>query len=984
MTVPSFAELVRTAPLHADPAAIERAWEKWRSLPSADGIADADSPDGHAFLRSLLEGVFSGSPYLTNLVMREHDLVRALTVRGPDELLAEIMEMCPKAPPPDAPGRSPAADLRRAKRRAALLIGLADLGGVCDLDWVTRSLSDFAARCLDTAFGHLVAQSAAKGEMTVADPEAPMAGSGIAVLAMGKMGAFEVNYSSDIDLIVIYDADKVPYEGRRSLGDHVSRLTRAMMQLMQERTGDGYVFRTDLRLRPDPSVSPLAVSTEGAFTYYETLAQNWERAAMIKARAAAGDIALGEAFLDEIQPFIWRRSLDFAAIADIQSIKRQIHASKGHGRIAVAGHDIKVGRGGIREIEFFAQTQQLIAGGRDPRLREPRTLDAIDALVETERVEPETGEELKTAYVFLRQIEHRLQMTDDVQTQKLPTDGAALERLAHFSGFETTDAFAEALTGHMQKVAAHYADLFSEEPSLALDQGNLVFTGTDDDPGTVETLAGLGFESPSSVISTVKSWHSGRHRALRTTRARQLLTDLVPAILTALSETGNPNAALINFDRFLGRLPSGIQFMSLLNANQELLKLLARIMGTAPALADALSRNVSLLDTLLEPGETPADDPDDIREQCERELSKEEDYEGYLDAVRRFANDRRFDVGIGLLTRALDFDRVGAALTTTAETSIRALLPLVQNEVARRHGIVPESGMAVIAMGKLGARELTFGSDLDLIFVYDDAVEAKSSDGPSPLQTGPYFTRLSQRFISALTSLTAEGQLYEVDMRLRPSGNKGAVAVPLSAYANYMQKDAWTWEIMAATRARVIAGPEGLCRRVEAAIADAVCMNRDEEELRKAVLDMRARIDQQHRTGDIWKLKHVRGGLVDIEFLIQFLILCNACHQPEIVMGHVSRALEALKEASILDEADATRLTDAYRHLKGAQSLLRLCHSHRFDEEAASADFRRLAAETLNHDSFEDVRQAVIDAEADVLGCFEQLVGRTGDADGGK
>jgi glutamate-ammonia-ligase adenylyltransferase len=975
--VSSFASQIQSAPVPADQVAVERGLERWRANGDSSEV-EADDPLAHPELRSLLEGVFAGSPYLTNLAMREGDLVRSLMIDDAEVLLERELDTLRRHFPPDMANSAVSASLRKAKRRIALLLGLADLGAVRDLHWVTSNLARFAGIALDAAFGYLLAQSAAKGELTLSDPAQPVLNCGVTILAMGKMGAFELNYSSDIDLIVIYDEERIQYSGKRDLSDHLSRMIRALIQLMQERTGEGYVFRTDLRLRPDPSVSPLAISADAAMIYYETLAQNWERAAMIKARAASGDTALGEEFLEYLGPFIWRRSLDYAAIADIQSIKRQIHASKGHGQIAVAGHDIKVGRGGIREIEFFAQTQQLIAGGRDPRLRVPGTLAAIDTLVETGRVEDAVRDDLRNAYIFLRQTEHRLQMLDDAQTQKLPESQVGLDRLSAFCGYESFDGFASDLTGHMSRVAEHYAELFAEAPTLAADHGNLVFTGTDDDPGTVKTLKDFGFNSPSGVISAVKSWHAGRHRAMRTTRARQMLTVLIPSILQALSETSSPDNALANFDRFLGRLPTGIQFMSLLHANPELLHLLARIMGTAPALAELLARNAALLDVLLEPSEALAHDHDDLIAHCDRELSKAEDYEGVLDAVRRFANDRRFEIGVGLLTRQLDFDQTGNGLSDVAETVIKSLLPHVESEVARRHGRVPGAGMAVVAMGKLGGRELTFGSDLDLVFVYDDSTDALSSDGTSPLQIGPFFTRLSQRFISAVTALTSEGMLYEVDMRLRPSGNKGAVAVPLSAYAAYMENEAWTWEIMAATRARVLGGPADLCARVNTVLNGIIAQERDTSDLRSAVLDMRGKIHKQHGTQDRWTLKHVRGGLVDLEFLIQYLTLNHAHDTPHIICGHVSEALKGLYKTGLLGTDQFETLSNAYRHLKGAQTLLRLCYSYRFSPEEAAPDFRRLIAESLGCADFEAVSLAIGNAQNDVLAVFEEIVGKTG------
>ena len=976
--MPPFAEMIQNAPLPADPKASERAWERWRAAWEAatpEGDDATPGPETHAAFRGLLDGVFGCSPYLTALSLKETDIVRDLMVRTPEEVFDAIMEELNRPIGPAPSARTASADLRRAKRRAALLIALADLSGCWQLEQVTTALSRFAGAAVHRALGYLLRQAADKDEIELPESGDPATACGICAIAMGKMGAFELNYSSDIDLIVVYDPERIRYRGNRSVAEFATRTTKALVQLMQERTQEGYVFRTDLRLRPDPSVSPLAVAYENAVTYYETMAQNWERAAMIKARAAAGDIPFGEEFLHDLSPFIWRKSLDFAAIADIQSIKRQIHSSKGHDRIAVAGHDIKVGRGGIREIEFFAQTQQLIAGGRDPRLRVASTVEAIDALVDTDRLEPETAAELKAGYRHLRTIEHRLQMLDDAQTQKLPSEPEALRRLARFSGYEDTETFAEDITGHMRRVAGHYADLFSDEPSLAADQGNLVFTGTDDDPGTMETLKEMGFSSPTSVINSVKSWHSGRYRAMRTTRARQLLTDLAPSILRALSRTSNPDSALAHFDRFLSRLPTGVQFMSLLHANPGLLTFIARIMGTAPALADTLSRNAALLDILLDPDDAPVDDPEAVAAHCERELSMAEDYEGVLDAVRRFANDRKFEVGVGLLNGSLDPEKVGEALSLIADTAIRALLPHVHAEVARRHGKVPGSGMAVIAMGKLGAEELTFGSDLDLVFVYDDRGEAKKSDGAASLQIGPYYSRLSQRFISAVNTLTSEGQLYEIDMRLRPSGNKGTVAVPLSAYSAYMKNDAWTWEIMAATRGRIIAGPDDLQNRLLDVLYDVVLRPRDTEELRLSVLDMRRRIYKQHGTRDMWTIKHVRGGLVDLEFLIQYLILAHASEKPAIVRGHVGAAMDRLHEAGLLTDVQHRDLVAANRVFKATQTLLRLCFHHGFKEESASEDFRHLAAEVIGGGDFDGVKEIIRKAEADVLAAFRDILG---------
>lgn len=975
----SFADSIIEKPLADNAVTVAREREKWLSGSARDSGTVADERRGvfaHPLMGDLLDGIFCNSPYLTGLVHREADLPVSLTRAPVEQLLETEMQQLTGCWTEATSFRQMAASLRRIKRRIALLIGLADTGGVWGVDQVTQALSDFADGAVRSALAFLLRQAGTDGHMTLPNPADPAEGSGLFILAMGKMGAGELNYSSDIDLIVLFDEDAASDRGIEAPREFYPRMIRKLVQLMQERTPDGYVFRTDLRLRPDPAASPLALSAEAALLYYENLAQNWERAAMIKARVAAGDMAAGTRFLEEIDAFIWRRNLDYAAIADIQSIKRQIHAHKGHDRITVAGHDIKVGRGGIREIEFFAQTQQLIFGGRDPSLRSRRTVDALNLLVQAERLEPEVARDMADSYRFLRRIEHRLQMLDDSQTQVLPRSDEGLQRLALFAGFPDADAFAEVLTAQLTLVHHHYADLFAEAPSLAADRGNLVFTGTDLDPGTVETLKEMGFQSPEGIIETVKGWHAGRYRATRTSRARQLMNDLVPAMLKAISTTANPDAALRRFDTFLKQLPAGIQFMSLLHANPGLLRLLARIMGTAPGLAETLSRKVHLLDSLLEPGDDDLLDPQAALERIAIEQSQAEDHEGELDAARRFANERKFRIGVDLLEGRIGAHLAGEALSLTADTVLQDLLPRVIRQVAVRHGTVDPAGMAVIAMGKLGGQELAFGSDLDLVFVYDDGQDVQGSDGEAPLSIGPWFTRVSQRYITAISSLTSEGLLYEVDMRLRPSGNSGAVAVPLSAYATYMRQDAWIWELMAATRARVITGPDSLVADLRQVLHEVVTRKQDIEDLRGRVRDMRGKIMAHHGTSDIWSVKHVRGGLVDLEFMVQYLILANANRFPEIVSGNVATALRRLGERDLLQGADTATLVQAHADLQGTQSLLRLCFSGKFNEDAASPDFRILLARLMGTDSFEGVRERLVETQSLIGDVYERIVGR--------
>ncbi len=675
-----------------------------------------------------------------------------------------------------------------------------------------------------------------------------MAPSGFIVLAMGKCGAYELNYSSDVDLIVFYDLDRIALEPGVEPARFFVRLTRDLVQLLEERTGDGYVFRTDLRLRPDPGATQLALSTEAALVYYESFGQNWERAALIKARPCAGDLEAGRELLRDLAPFIWRKYLDYAAIADVHAMKRQIHAHRGFGGIAVAGHNIKLGRGGIREIEFFVQTQQLIAGGRQPDLRTPQTLLALDRLVARGWIKDAVAAELSEAYLFLRRIEHRLQMVADEQTHEVPDDPARLLRFAQFCGYPDVETFAAELRARLETVQRHYAALFEGSPGLTPGGVNMVFAGEQDDPGTVAALKQMGYQSPEQVLATIRGWHHGHYAAVRTARGREVLTEMQPLLIAALADTADPDRALVAFDRFLSELPAGVQLFSLLRANPSLLRLIADMMGSAPRLARILSRRRRLLDAVLDPGTLGALP---TAEELDRLIAAEigqgdHDLQYVLDRARVVGSEQQFLIGIRVLSGVIKANQAGGAYALLAERLIEHLMAATERELARAHGHVAGGGAAVIAMGKLGGREMTAASDLDLILVYDFDPAAAESDGARPLAPTHYYTRLTQRLISALSSATAEGTLYEVDMRLRPSGQQGPVATQLASFIDYQADAAWTWEQLALTRARVISGPrasEGPGRSRDPQRAGAAA--RSGEGRRRRARDARA-----HRQGE--------------------------------------------------------------------------------------------------------------------------------------
>ncbi|HHN67831.1 MAG TPA: bifunctional [glutamine synthetase] adenylyltransferase/[glutamine synthetase]-adenylyl-L-tyrosine phosphorylase [Thermopetrobacter sp.] len=869
---------------------------------------------------NLLTAIFGASSFLTRVILAEPDFAARCFSDDPAALMRELLAHTRAA----AEAESEAAimrALRRIRRRVALLVALADMAGYWPLQTVMENLTAFADAAVSAALAFCLRDLHARGRLRHADPAA----SGLFVLAMGKLGAGELNYSSDIDLIVFHDPGRAPLAAGEEAGPLFVRLVRRLVKILSETTGDGYVFRTDLRLRPDPGSTQVAISTEAALLYYQSTGQNWERAAMIKARPCAGDMALGAAFLSELSPWIWRKHLDFAAIADVQALKRQIHAVKGHGEIASAGHDIKLGRGGIREIEFFVQTQQLIAGGRDPSLRGRATLDMLHALARARWITPPVAGEMDAAYRELRRLEHRLQMLHDHQTQTLPTDDAALECFARFAGFATREDFAAHLRPILETVQGHYDALFADQPELAVQQGSLVFTGVDDDPETLRTLARLGFARPADAARLIRGWHYGRYPAMRAETARESLTMLTPALLAAIARAGDADAGLAAFDRFLQGLPAGVQLFALLRAHPKWLDLLITILVTAPLLAAQLARRPRLFDAVLEPdffAELP--DGKEIGRMLAAAAPEELDDEDTLDATRRFVNEWKFRIGVRLIAETLTHQEAEAACAALAEAAIGRMLQLAERQMCRAHGVVEGGAMSVIAMGRLGGREMTATSDLDLIIVCDFPPDAESA-GPRALAAGQYFSRLAQRLINALSAPTAEGTLYEVDMRLRPSGSQGPVATHIASFAAYHAESAWLWEHLALTRARAVAGHAALARRVGKIVRATLTRRRDPRAVWAEVAAMRRRIGKEKPPHSAWDIKLAAGGLIDIEFIVQALQLVHARAHPSILHQNTAQALAALRDAGLLPETEAEQLSAALDLYQRLIHILRLC-----------------------------------------------------------
>ncbi len=973
---PSLAESLLAAPRLAAPAAARRKLAALAADPEAEALVPAL---GRERVRDLLLGLADHSPYLWSLITEDPARLARLLARPPWESLDAIIAAL--AVRRDADEAELMRALRRSKRETALIVALADVGGIWDVTEATEALTLFADAAVGSALSFLLRQSARMGRLAL-DPDAadPQTGSGVVVLALGKHGARELNYSSDVDLIVLYDAAAASIPKGVEPAPLFVRLTKALARLLQECTSDGYVVRVDLRLRPDPASTPVALSTVSAYAYYETLGQNWERAALIKARPAAGDLDLGRRFLAELAPFVWRKYFDYAAIADIHAMKRQIHAVRGHDRVVVPGHDVKLGRGGIREVEFFVQTQQLIFGGRRPQMRGSRTLEMLSQLHEDKWVTAEAVEDLSRAYVFLRRVEHRLQMIADEQTQRLPFERAELARFAKFCGYARLESFAKELTHHLTRVERHYARLFEDAPTLSGATGNLVFTGVVDDPETLATLRRIGFRHPEAAAEMIRGWHFGRRPAVRSARAREVLTELTPALLEAFAGSGDADAALAAFDGAMAHMNGSVELLSILRSNAHLRELFGDVLGSAPRLAQVIATRPHVLDSAIDPGRgnnfEESLGEEDMRARADAYVAQARTFEDALDRARKFAAEEMFLIGLNLLSGRLDPDRAGRAYSALARGLVGTMLKRVEDAFAADHGVVRGGRVAIVAMGKLGSREMTAASDLDLILIYDFPADAGESDGAKPLGAGLYYSRLTQRLLAALTAPTRAGKLYEVDMRLRPSGRKGPLATQFSSFALYQRDEAETWEHMALTRARVVAGDASLAADVTRAVRDILVRERDAEKIAHEVRKMRALIAREKGDSDPWDLKLVKGGLMDIEFVAQYSSLAFAHARPGILDVSTRRVIDRAGAAGLLSADHVETLVEAHRLYTDATQFMRLAVAGPFDPARAAAGVKHRIAAATGFPDFEAFVAALNEARKRVREAYEAILGR--------
>ncbi|TCP33338.1 bifunctional [glutamine synthetase] adenylyltransferase/[glutamine synthetase]-adenylyl-L-tyrosine phosphorylase [Sphingomonas sp. BK235] len=799
------------------------------------------------------------APFLNILLQRETDTAAALAI-------------------PDLPL---ARRLRLERRALALDVALGDLAGTLDLTAVTARLTDFADSALDRAIAGAIAERT---------PEA--APRGFVAIALGKQGSRELNYSSDIDPIFLYDPATLPCRAREDAADAAVRIGRRVLELLQARDADGYVLRVDLRLRPSPEATPIAIPIDAALSYYESQALPWERAAFIRARVAAGDRALGARFLEAIRPFVWRRSLDFGAVGEILDITRRIRDHHAQGQAFGPGYDLKRGRGGIREIEFFAQIHQLIHGGREPMVRAPATRYALAALAEAGRIDAADAAALSEAYTLLRTIEHRVQMIDDRQTHALPA-GEALDRVAHLHGVDDGAALLALLAPHVARVAATFDRL-----------APVAGAGLPFDPARLgETLAEAGFSDSADAVRRVVAWREARYPALRSAAAQNALEAVLPVLVGALAQAPVPAMALNRLDHLFERLPSAVNVFRLLEARPALTTLLAELLSHAPTLADELARRPDLLDGLIDASAfAPISEMPALVAEM-RAVEAGGDYQALLDHVRRVVGDKRFALGAQIVAGAADPLDVAAGYARVAEAAIETLASAATAEFERAHGRVPGGELVILALGRMGGMALTHASDLDLIYLFTGDFTAES-DGAKPLGATLYFTRLAQRVTAALSVPTAAGPLYPVDTRLRPSGAQGPLVVSLDSFARYQREEAWTWEHMALTRARAVFGSPEARAAVEAIVAAVLAGDRPARDVPAEAAEMRAEMARHKPPQGPLDAKLLPGGLVDLEFAVHVTQLTRR-------RGFDPRLGEAI-EALVAAGALAPTMREAY------------------------------------------------------------------------
>ena len=893
-----------------------------------------DTPAGNAMLAT----IFGASPFLGRCVIRDPGYVRALWEQGPDRCVDDVVTQL-QALPCDADRSSVASALRLARRRVALAVGLADIAQAWDLKAVTSALTRFAETACSVAFRQLLTELSRRGALDLADSEDPERDSGLIALGLGKLGGCELNYSSDIDLILLYDPTTVPTDRRYEIASNLIKLARSFVALLAEPTVEGRVFPVDLRLRPDPVSMPLVVSTESALRYYEQRGQTWERAALIKARPVAGDIKAANAFLDQLKSFVWRSDLDFTTVQDLHGIKKRIDAQHRGGQIGVPGQNLKLGRGGIREIEFFAQAHQLVWGGTDRSLRTPATCASLRALTESGRIPVKVSQALTAAYTYLRGVEHRIQMVADKQTHSLPTDRAELETLARFLGHPSDAAFAQELEGHLRQVEQQYESFF-ELPREMTEASAATALSHGSASDSISRLERMGFRNAERAFEIIEKWRTGRSLAARDARALRLLQALTPSLVIAMCGTQDPDLAMDRFDRMIDRIPDGYQAFTLFQANLHVMETVAEIMVSAPKIGALLTARPSLLEDLLDPKTDSSPPGRTALEASVTTLMQDAgEYGDAVDRLREWVEASRFRVGVQVLFRSLDPLDAPPLLSDIADCAVSMLLRRAETEVADKHGHNPGAGTAVVATGRFGTRALSFESGLEIEFRHF-APQGRSSGDPVGTSAADYGREIEALVLSGLRGRPGQRQIYACRVAGRAIESASLQDTPRAGEP--------------AGRARLVAWTDGITDRAKEAIPKAVSGIWNPDTLRARLAAGGRETKAESAQPRAWNVDQRPGGLVDIELLTDYLWSCESPRMGTPETRTTGEALAELAEKGAVSPEDATCLIEGWKLWTRILALQRLSGTDR-DGESVPERLRPLFQAAADTDSFDGV-----------------------------
>ena len=917
--------------------------------------------------------LFGGSSFLTNIAIRRPEFLRWLITEGnlskatslsekTDELRKSLCGLDSMVSLQEA--------LRLFKAREYLRIGLRDLMGLADLVEVMAEISDLASACLQGSYE--ASSSMLKKEYGIplyTDEVDGQKEADFVILGMGKFGGRELNFSSDIDLIFLYRSDKGETSGTEEgknmvpLHQYFIKLGKMIIKAMNEVTKDGFVFRVDMDLRPEGQSGDLACSLRSAEIYYESWGQTWERSAMLKARPVAGEISLGEEFLKTIRPFMYRKFLDFAAIEEIRAMKKRIDASIARDDQLLT--NLKLGTGGIREIEFFIQALQLINAGKAESLREKNSLSALKKLQAAKLISAVEEERLRKAYIFLRTVEHRIQIYQERQTHTLPADKGELERLAKRVGYgePPLEGFMEDHRRHTKNVKEIYSSLFHEAADK-LEEGKSpeiieLMEGVLSDKEAMERLSSYGFKDTMGALKNLSLLWNGPPFAHFTDKNRAVLRRVAPLIFEEIAASPEPDMALNTFEKFISAVGARASFYSLLAENHHVIKFLVGLFGTSSFLSKILLSHPETLDSFVSRGASaPVKTKDEIRIELLEMVPPDMHFEDQLDLMRRFRNVEMLRIGMNDIYGEIELKEVSTQLSALADVSLELASSIALEKLKEKYGMpMTEKGgkemeakMVTIGMGKLGGQEMAYSSDLDIIFIYsgngETSGEHKGRKGLKIISNQDFFARVGQQIISILTIPTREGYLFKVDMRLRPSGSSGTLVASIESFADYHKKSSQTWERQSLTRARVITGDEHLASEVISVIEEAVYKDGASPEVAAEIARVRTRmeIELAKEKDGIYNVKTGKGGLVDIEFLVQFLLLKHGAKNHDIRAANTLLALDRIKDAKILSGEEHGALTETYIFLRNIENGLRIVHDQSVNKlDTNSKDFIMLA-----------------------------------------